>query len=84
MTQRACSVVLFLALGLLAGCAPATYLTHPQFEERARLIKTVALMPPDMKLYRLTAGGVTELMDEWSEQGRRNAGSALQIGRAHV
>ena len=78
MTRRACPVVLFLALGLLAGCAPATYLTHPQFEERARLIKTVALMPPDMKVYRLTAGGVTELMDEWSEQGRRNAGSALQ------
>ena len=67
MKQRAVPLTLVLALGLLAGCAIAPYRAHPQFEERSRTIKTVALLPPDVKVYRLTAGGVRELMDEWSE-----------------
>jgi hypothetical protein len=65
-------VVLLLALGAVAGCATAPYRAHPEFEARARLIKTVALMPPDVKVYRLTAGGVRELMDEWSDKARAN------------
>lgn len=77
MKQRAVPLTLVLALGLLAGCAIAPYRAHPQFEERSRTIKTVALLPPDVKVYRLTAGGVRELMDEWSEEGRQNLVQAI-------
>lgn len=66
-----------LLVGLLAGCAIAPYRAHPQFEERSRSIKTVALLPPNVKVYRLTAGGVRELMDEWSEEGRQNLVKAI-------
>lgn len=77
MKHRAVPLLLLLALGLLAGCAIAPYRAHPQFEERSRTIKTVALLPPDVKVYRLTAGGVRELMDEWSEEGRQNLVKAI-------
>ena len=77
MRQRALAVILLLGLGLLAGCAIAPYRAHPQFEERSRSIKTVALLPPNVKVYRLTAGGVRELMDEWSEEGRQNVVKAI-------
>lgn len=77
MRQRGFSLTLLLALGVLAGCAIAPYRAHPQFEERSRTITTVALLPPDVKVYRLTAGGVRELMDEWSEEGRQNLVKAI-------
>ena len=70
--------ILLFALGLLAGCATAPYRAHPQFDERARSIKTVAMTPPDVKVYELSAGGVPELIDEWSEQGKTSAATAVK------
>ncbi len=70
--------ILLFALGLLAGCATVPYRAHPQFDDRVRSIKTVALMPADVKVYELSAGGVPELIDEWSEQGKSNAATAVK------
>jgi hypothetical protein len=67
------SVVL---LAPLAGCAVA-YRAHPEFEQRARQIKSVALLPPDVKVYELSAGGVQEEMDPWSETARNNLQASL-------
>lgn len=76
----------FLPLTLLAGCATpmAPHRAHPQLEDKARAIKTVALMPPDVKVYQLSAGNVRELMDEWSERGKRNVADGVAAALAEA
>lgn len=63
--------VVWLVL-IASGCAPALRTVHPELESRAKSIHTVGLAPPDVRIYQLTAGGVTELMDDWCSQGRTN------------
>jgi hypothetical protein len=46
------------------------YRAHPELDRRARTVRVVGLLPPDIKIYELSAGGVTELRDEWSAAGR--------------
>jgi hypothetical protein len=46
------------------------YRAHPDLARRAKTMRVVGLLPPDIKIYELTAGGVTELRDEWSATGR--------------
>ena len=46
------------------------YRAHPELDRRAKTMRVVGLLPPDIKIYELTAGGVTELRDEWSAAGR--------------
>ena len=53
-----------LILAIVAGCAPAFFRTNPQLQEKVPSIKTVAIMPPGVKVYQLTVGGGTQLMDE--------------------
>ncbi len=72
-----------LALGipvfvLLAGCATPHYRTHPQFEERLQAGMTIAVMPPDVKVYEVSAGEVPELMDEWTDAARKNVVYAVR------
>ena len=64
---------------LLAGCVSVPdwyrkyqqpYRAHPELDRRARAVRVVGLLPPDIKIYELSAGGVTELRDEWSAAGR--------------
>ncbi len=68
--------LLFIAL----GCAPPAYRAHPELEMRFKDIKTTGLIPPDIKIYELTAGGVRELRDDWSDKGRENVIKALIEG----
>ena len=53
-----------LILAIVAGCGPARFRVHPQLQEKVHSIKTVAIMPPSIKLYALSIGGNTQLMDE--------------------
>jgi hypothetical protein len=64
---------------LLAGCVSTPewyrryqqpYRAHPELDRRARTVRTIGLLPPDIKIYELSAGGVAELRDEWSAAGR--------------
>jgi len=64
---------------LTAGCVSTPdwyrkyqqpYRAHPELDRRAKVVRVVGLLPPDIKIYELTAGGVTELRDEWSAAGR--------------
>ncbi len=72
--KRALGIALLAAATLLAGCvtAPKPYRVAPGFQERLPTIKTVALLPADVKVYELGAGGTRELMDEWSDKAREN------------
>lgn len=71
--------VLALALCLMSACAPAvSYRAHPRLAERAQRIHTVALLPPEVKVYQIDAGGVREEIEEWSTRARGNLISALE------
>ena len=63
--------VLVLVVSLLAACATPYHL-HNRFEERSRGIKTVAFLPLDVTVSRLSLGGATEPVAEWSEVAHRN------------
>lgn len=76
--QSALLLIFPLALGLLTGCEAHHSLARPRFEERARLIKTVVLMPPDVKIYRVTVGGSVELVGELSEEAKKNLAAAVK------
>lgn len=71
------AILLTLALGLLlSGCAK-NFRTIPDLTDRARQIKIIALARPDVKIYEVSAGGLHDLRDEWSEKGRENVAKAL-------
>jgi len=63
-----------LALGLLlffiSGCAGAPVRMQPQFQTYFDTPpeKIVTVAPIDIKFYKLTAGGVSEQMDEWDKR----------------
>ena len=48
--------VCMLTLAMATGCAPA-FRAHPQLQEKVQPIKTVAIMPPGIKVYQLDVGG---------------------------
>ena len=74
------SIAFCLGLCLLlmaVGCATTTKTIHPEFETRARDIKTAGLISPDIKIFELTAGGVRELKDDWCAKGKENVQRAV-------
>jgi hypothetical protein len=52
--------------------------THPELEKRFKGASIAALIPPDVKVYELSAGGVSELRDDWCEVGRKNVVDAVK------
>ena len=77
--MRIFGVVPVVAVVLLAGCAtaPRPDRLAPQSQVRLSAVKAVALLPPTVKVYELSAGGTRELMDEWSRKARENMVAAL-------
>ena len=72
-------VVLAIIVLWSAGCVSTPewyrkyhqpYRAHPELDRRAKTVRVVGVLQPDIKIYELTAGGVTELRDEWSAAGR--------------
>ena len=60
-------VICLLALVILtSGCAGLTYRTNEKFDTFFTEKKKVAVMKPDMKIFKLTAGGVDQYQDDWS------------------
>lgn len=62
---------------LVSGCVPALQNNNAELERRARNIKSVKMLSPEIKIYELSAGDVSELRDDWSVQGRSNAEKAI-------
>ncbi len=71
------AIVATCLLAILAGCATVPYRTHPQFEQRVHAGMRVALLPPDVKVYEISAGEVPELIDEWSAAAQTNVTTAV-------
>ncbi|MDP2653435.1 MAG: hypothetical protein Q8Q08_05320 [Candidatus Omnitrophota bacterium] len=73
-------IILFLLVvswGALSGCA-STLRKSPQFDAAVAGVKTIAVMPADVKVYKLTAGGVQEQMDEWSDKAKADIQTNLK------
>ena len=52
--------------------------TNSRFREQAQQIRTVAILPSEVKVYQVDAGGVREEIAEWSAQARNNVVTALE------
>lgn len=74
-------VALFLVLSVgMAGCAGPRYRQSASFQSFFDRPKTVAVMPLRVHIRQMTAGNVVELMDEWTEEAKRNIRTALKEG----
>jgi hypothetical protein len=70
--------LLFAAL-LLAACAgPQKYSANPAFMKgMAQKPKQVLLLPPDIEVMEISAGGVPEKVEAWSKQAKSNIRQSL-------
>ena len=67
-------VVMFFLFG---GCAPKEYRVNPDFASLSKEIRIPILAHPKVEVYELTAGGVRELKQEWSDIGLENVATAV-------
>jgi hypothetical protein len=72
---------------LLSGCElppPPSYSlielerANSRLQEQAQQIRTVAILPSEVKVYQIDAGDVREEIAEWSAQARTNVVNALE------
>ena len=80
MDQRPHLGLLLLLAGvfLASSCAPsATYRVSPRFYGEAARIGTVAILPAQVKVYQIDAGGVREEMTDWSAAARKHILTAI-------
>lgn len=87
---RTCPRTLFSVVSLLiaslavTGCATAPVSNaklHHAASTQISSIRTTAVVPPDITLSQLSAGGVREQRDDWTEAARTNARATLEAMR---
>ena len=66
-----------LILAIATGCAPA-FRAHPQLQEKVTSIKTVAIMPPSVKVYKLAVGGDRQLMEDATPAATQHVARAIE------
>jgi len=73
-------LLFLLAVALLAtGCAtPTRHREVPEFDSRFASLETVTLLPPRVAVFRRTAGGVAEEVEEWTEEARVELTAAVR------
>lgn len=69
-----CLIVFVLSV---CGCSSLVK-TSPTYEASIKQFKTVAVMPADIEVYKLSAGGMRELIDEWSNDSKKYFAAGLQ------
>ncbi len=68
---------LLFAVLLLSACATQKYSANPAFMKAAQKPKQVVLLPPDIEVMEISAGGVPEKVDAWSKQAKSNIRQSL-------
>jgi hypothetical protein len=65
---------------LITGCVTmdVSYRANPSLQQKAKHIQTVTLLPSEVKVYQIDAGGVREEIEEWSSQARDNIIAAFE------
>lgn len=77
-TMRRIMVVSIFSLFLIGCVATKSYRASSLFESYFDNRRTIAVMPPDVKMYQLTAGGIPELIDEWSDSTKAELLSCIR------
>lgn len=70
--------ILCVILILANGCAGHTLRNAPSWNQASGRIRTIAVLPADIQVYKLTAGGTREPVDEWSDESKLLIRAALQ------
>ena len=72
--------ILFVAVlaAVLAGCAPATHRQTPELGRAADKSPRIVVMPLDVELSQLTAGGMQEPHAEWTDAALKHMRAALE------
>jgi len=78
MKHRRWTWLLLLLVGLLSGCAQSTALLRDKSWQRPPGPVRVVVMPPDVQLSELTAGGLLEPKADWTERAREHVAVALE------
>ena len=76
--SRPCTVAVVLAILLLSGCATTQNVQQIVKLESVGDNPKILLMPPDIRYYLLTAGGVPEPNAEWTEAAQKNFAAAVR------
>ena len=71
---QSCLLIFIVAV---SGCASLVK-TSPTYETSIKQFKTIAVMPADIQVYKLSAGGTRELIDEWSNTSKKYFAEGLQ------
>lgn len=84
--RLALATVATVALVFLAGCATTTAprwpaMTHSSVSLQMAEVGTVAALPPEITVSQLTAGGVSEVRDDWTTASLANAKAVLETLR---
>lgn len=73
------SCVLFLAISLSACVANTRHKVHYTLvEEKKAAPKKIVLLPVDIRVKEMSAGGVVEEVEEWSKQGKQSVDSSIR------
>ncbi|MBI2161378.1 MAG: hypothetical protein HYU25_13560 [Candidatus Rokubacteria bacterium] len=71
-------ILLVFAGALVGGCAQTATTVRTEKWQRIASAARVVLMPPDIELSELSAGGVVELKAEWTERAKGHVLAALR------
>lgn len=77
MNGKISKILLAVLVLLITGCAPALQSNRAELEARAKKLRNIVMLTPDMRIYELDAGGSTEQRDDWSALGRENLEKAI-------
>ena len=74
--------ILYILIGclFLTACAtsPASYRSNTQFDEKLKTTKRITVIPLEIEICELSAGGVKEKIDQWCIQAKNNVMTAIQ------
>ncbi|MEJ2725912.1 MAG: hypothetical protein P8175_14975 [Deltaproteobacteria bacterium] len=59
----------FLIAGTLHAAGEGSFRAPPQFAERMKNVRTIAMLRPDIEIFEISSGGVKELRQEWCDEG---------------
>ena len=72
--------LLLMVMMMESGCALPSYRMHPAFEEKLKSMGSSWVISPDVRVYELIPGGMTELRDDWCAVSERNILDAFLKG----
>ena len=68
---------LALIAGLLSGCSTPTHRVTPDAPVRTSTLRKIVILPLDVEVSELSAGGMTEKRDDWTRAVTDNLNTAL-------